>query len=220
LASASALLNKPLRTVVVPILRDARFQQVDARNGWAWRNDLIWVFNIRAVGSYFSHVTGWPPGSVCTWLGVFFTFAPCPRGIKIDDQGRLRPAEHLCHMRTHLDRGVDQSGWIRRLRNPAERERTDIWWVQPDGENGDEVAGDIAKSLHDHGLPWYARVSTLESALRLVEAEHDCFVKLAKSALLARRLGDDERWRKYDALAETEARRIGHSLDRDTWLGI
>jgi len=53
----------------------------------------------------------------------------------------------------------------------------------------------------------------------LVEAEHDCFVKFAKVALLARRLGDD-RWRKYDALAETEARRIGHSLDRDTWLGI
>jgi hypothetical protein len=218
--STSAPLNKPLRTLVVPILRDAGFQQVDARNGWSWRNDLIWVFNIRSVGSYFSGVTGWPPGSVCAWLGVFFTFAPRPGGMKVDDRGRMRPAEHSCHMRDHLVRNVDQSSRMRRLWNSAERERTDIWWVQPDGENVDEVASDIANALRDHGLPWYARASDLESALGLVEAGHDCLVKFAKAALLARRLGDEDRWRRYDALAETEARRIGHSVDRDTWLGI
>jgi hypothetical protein len=83
-ASRSALLNKPLRTLVVPILRDAGFQHVDARNGWRWHNDVIWVFNIRSVGSYFSDVTGWPPGSVCAWLGVFFTFSPRPGGMKVD----------------------------------------------------------------------------------------------------------------------------------------
>lgn len=220
MATTSALLNKPLRKLVAPILREAGFQQVDARNGWSWRNDLIWVFNIRAVGNYFSGVTGWPPGSVCAWLGVFLTFAPRPNGMKIDDQERLLPTEHLCHMRTHLVSGVDQSSRIRLLGNPAERERRDIWWVQPDGENVDEVASDVARSLQNAGLPWYARVSNLESALRLVEGERDCFVKFVKVALLARRLGDDERWRKYDALAEAAARRIGHSLDRNTWLGI
>lgn len=219
MASTSALLNKPLRAVVGPLLRDAGFQQLDARNGWSWRDDLIWVFNIRSVGSYFSDVTGWPPGSVSAWLGVFFTFAPRPAGMKIDDQGRLRPAEHLCHMRDHLVRGVDQSSRTRRLANSAERERADIWWVQPQGENVDEVANDIAKSLRDHGLPWYARASDLPSALGLVEAEHDCLVKFAKAALLAKRLGDHDRWRRYDSLAEAEARRIGHSLDRNTWLG-
>lgn len=219
MASTSALLNKPLRALVAPILRDAGFQHIDARNGWSWRDDLIWVFNARAVGGYFSDVTGWPPGSVCVWLGVFFTFAPRPSGMKTDDQGRLRPAEHICHMRTHLTTGIDQANRFG-LPNRADRERTDIWWVQPDGENCDQVAGDIAKSLRDDGLPWYARVSDLKNSLRLVEDEHDCFVKFAKLALLARRVGDDERWRKYDALAEAEARRIGHSLDRGTWLGV
>jgi hypothetical protein len=54
----------------------------------------------------------------------------------------------------------------------------------------------------------------------LVEKERDCFGKFTKAALLAHRIGDEARWRKYDALAEAEARRIGHDLDRSTWLGI
>lgn len=33
-------------------------------------------------------------------------------------------------------------------------------------------------------------------------------------------IGDNELWREYDRQAEAEARRIGQSLDRDTWNGI
>jgi hypothetical protein len=150
--STSAPLNKPLRTLVVPILRDAGFQQVDARNGWSWRNDLIWVFNIRSVGSYFSGVTGWPPGSVCAWLGVFFTFAPRPGGMKVDDRGRMRPAEHSCHMRitssatsiSPADAAPVEFGRARANRHLVGAARR---------ENVDEVASDIANALRDHGLP-------------------------------------------------------------------
>ena len=220
MASTSAMLNRPLRARVAPILREAGFEQVDARNAWSWRGDAIWVFNVRAVGNSFSGVTGWPPGSVGVWLGVFFTFAPRPSRLTIDDQGRPRPAEYLCHMRTHLAIDVDQSRRTAHLRNPAERKRTDIWWVQPDGANADEVASDIAESLRHHGLPWYASASNVERALEVGEAQHDCFTKFSKAAFLARRLGDEERFLKYDALAEAEARRIGHSLDRESWLGI
>jgi hypothetical protein len=218
--STSALLNKPLRATVVPILRDAGFQQTDARNAWSWRNDFIWVFNIRAVGAYFSGVTGWPPGSVGVWLGVFFAFAPRIRGLKVDEQGRLRPAEHLCHMRSYLVCGLDQDGRTRALSNPTERARTDIWWVEPDGKNAGQVASDIATSLIAQGLPWYERHSNPEHALDLVEGQRDCFSKFTKAALLAKYVGDERRWQKYDALAESEARRIGHSLDRNTWLAL
>jgi hypothetical protein len=165
-------------------------------------------------------VTGWPPGSVCVWLGVFFTFAPHPPGMKVDDKGRIRPQEHLCQMRSHLTSGLDQSVRTRALFNQMERQRTDVWWVEPDGSNADEVAVDIAASVVGQGLPWFSQASNLPDALAMVEATHDSFVKFTKAALIAKRIGDRERWRKYDELAEAEARRIGQSLDRATWSGI
>lgn len=220
MASTSATLNKPLREHVAPRLREAGFQHVDARNAWSWRADCICVFNVRVVGSSFSSVTGWPPGSAGAWLGVFFTFGPRPPNIKVDRQGRLRPAEHLCHLRSHLDRRVDQSSRTRNLTNPQERKRKDIWWVDPDGANAEEVASDIATAVSEQALPWFAHASDLESALALVETMHDCFAKFTKAALLARRLGRDELWRKYDGLAEAEALRIGASADRGSWYGI
>src|SRR5580698_5536526 len=109
MTSTSALLNKPLRAQLFPILRNAGFEHMDARNAWSWRDDFIWVLNIRAVGAYFSSVTGWPPGSVGVWLGVFFAFGPRPNGLKTDEKGRLRPPERFCHMRSHLVRGIDQN---------------------------------------------------------------------------------------------------------------
>jgi hypothetical protein len=220
MTSTSALLNKSLRQRVVPLLREAGFQQVDARNAWSWRDDCVCVFNIRSVGRYFSEVTGWPPGSVCVWLGVFFTFTPRPTGMKHDAQGRQRPQEYECHMRSGLSRGLDQSARIRVLHNPAERQRTDIWWVEADGSNADEVACDIAAAIVAQGLPWFAQASNLRSALAMVEAMRDSFIKFTMAALLAKQIGDTERWRTYDELAEAEARRIGQSIDRETWTGI
>ena len=133
---------------------------------------------------------------------------------------RLRPSEHLCHMRSHLDCGLDQSGHVQELTNPQERKRKDIWWVDSDGTNAEEVAGDIAKSFSEQAPPWFARASDLESALELVEAMHDCLAKFTRAALLARHLGHQELWRKYDDLAEAEALRIGASTDRGDWYGI
>lgn len=218
MASTSALLNRPLREFVSPVLRGAGFEAVDARNAWAWRGDCTWVFNVRAVGSYFSEVTGWPPGSVAVWLGVFFTFAPLRESVKTDSQGRLRPPEHLCHMRSHLTCQVDQAPYASSLPS-QERDRTDLWWVEPDGSNAEQVARDMAASLREQGLPWYLESSHLQTALARTESERDCFIKFTKAALIAKHLGDTSTWRRYDALAEAEAKLIDYSLDRKTWMG-
>ncbi len=138
--------------------------------------------------------------------------------MKHDKQGRLRPEEYRCQLRSGLTPGLHQGERTRNLRNPAERERTDIWWVEPDGSNADEVARDIAASVAAQGLPWFAQASDLRSALATVEATHDCFMKFATAAFLAKRVGDADLWRKYDALAEAEARKLGQSLDRETWI--
>lgn len=216
----SAILNRALRKSVVPLLREASFAKVDARNGWLWLEKVVWVFNIRAVGHYFSSVTGWPPGSVGASLGIFFRFMPRDFPIKQDSKGRLLPAEHLCQMRLRLERGLDQDESIGRLVNAAERRRKDLWWVEPDGGNCSAVAEDIAWSLREHGLSWFARYSNLPMALAKVERSHDCFIKFDTATFLAREIGDTDRWHRYAMLAETESNHIGRRINREARYGV
>ena len=218
--STSAIVNRALRAHVAPILRETGFTKIDARNGWRWLDKVVWVFNIRAVGSYFSGVTEWPPGSVGVWLGVFYSFMPTDFPVKVDDEGRPLPAEYLCQMRSHLECTLDQSQRAGRLPNPVERHRKDIWWIEPDGSNAPSAAADIASSLTGQGVPWFEAHSNLARTLSEVEGGHDCFVKFDTAALLARELGDRAKVLKYSERAAAESRRIGLSIDPKARYGV
>lgn len=215
--SPSALLNKCLRRYVSPVLRDAGFQRIDARNGWRWGN-TIWVVNVRAVGRYFADVTGWPPSSIGVWLGVFYPFVPTAAPAK-QAEGLPLPAEHECHMRSRLERTLPQDALTSTsaLTNAAERERRDLWWVDPAGSNVDEVAADVASVALATAIPWFERSSNLRAALSMVQAERDCFSKFVLAAHLAERTGDAHLLRQYRALAEAEAQRIGVQPDPGGW---
>ena len=219
--STSATLNKALREVVVPILRDGGFEQVDARNAWSWRKDCILVLHIEAMGSYRADITGWPPGSVSVSLGVYYTFMPRRAAqIKLDKNKRLSPTEPDCHLRASLNRISIKPRRPRSLINDAERRRKDIWWVERDGSNAADVASDIAAALRKQGLKWFAAASDLKSAFRLVEKERDCFVKFALAAMLAKRARNRTGWKKYYALAAKEAERIGQNPNPSSWYEI
>jgi len=220
MATSSPLINKSLRRYVVPVLKSAGFEKVDQRNAWSWHPDCIWVFNIRAVGNYFSEGTGWPPSSVSVMLGVFYTFIPFPTerlALKLDALGRALPAEHLCHMRSYLPRAFPQEDRTYRLSRPAERARTDLWWLDCDGTNAEEVATAIGGSILRTALPWFHRRTDLHAVLEAVERERDCFRKFALAAYLARQVGASELHTKYVFLAEQEGRRIGRVPDRKRW---
>jgi hypothetical protein len=220
MTSTSAIVNRALRAHVAPILREAGFAKIDARNGWRWLDRTVWVFNIRAVGNYFSGVTGWPPGSVGVWLGVFYSFMPTDLRVTVGNEGQPLPAEHLCQMRSHLEPTLDQSQHLERLPNPAERHRKDIWWIEPDGSNAASAAADIASALTRQGIPWFKAHSNLVATLSEVESSRDCFVKFDTAALLAREVGDRAKLLKYAERADAESRRIGRSLDPKARYGV
>jgi hypothetical protein len=123
-------------------------------------------------------------------------------------------------MRSHLNRHIAQHDRVKTLRNPAERSRNDIWWLEPDGANAEEVARDIAAGISETAVPWYTRCSDLEVSLCEVEAERDCFNKFVLAAYIARKLKNFGLCDKYTRLAEEEGKRIGLSPSKDNWFPL
>ena len=154
----SSEINRVIRDVLSPVLRENGFSRVQARNAWGWHDECIWVLNLRAVGSYFSAVTGWPPMSVEVQLGVYCEFLPPTSGrIKQDIKGELLPTESQCHEHYGLSCWLDQEAYTGRLDNPAEQKRSDLWWIEPDGSNLLAVVEDFKKSFLGEGLSWLKR---------------------------------------------------------------
>lgn len=146
-------INKILRRVVVPTLREIGFTKFKGRVAWRYLDDAIWVFQTKAVGNYFSQVTGFPPSSLTARLGIFFLDFPGSHPIKTADDGLPVPDESRCHVRYGLDNMADQIA----VRNPEmleqERLRKDVWWLDRDGSNAEAVVEDIRRSILEYGVP-------------------------------------------------------------------
>ena len=204
-------INKLLRRYLSPILREHGFSKVSARKSWGWKGKCVLVLEIRAVGNYFSQVTGWPPMSVGVWTGVYYDFIPFDEHAppKIDEHGRLVPSLTHCHRDLELTCSLDQGRFTDRLFNPAERSRTDIWWFEPDGSNMVEAVENIALCFVDQGISWFQRYTDLESALADIELEPDGYSKYYKASYLARELGFEAKHKLYAERRDTlEASRL------------
>lgn len=218
--STSAILDEAFRANIIPALCRIGFEQVDERNGWAWRGNSVLVFKIRAVGRSFASVTGWSSASVGVSLGVFFEFAAPPGHVRRTEEGKALPAEYQCHMRGHLERTLNQPERLPHLTKAAERKRKDLWWIDPKGNNVEEVAIDIASQLESVGPKWYVENSSLETAFHIVEKERDCFSKFVMAAHLAQQIGAADKYDSFKRLSEKEGKRIGIKPDTDTWFRL
>ncbi len=195
---SSPEINKFLRKSLSPVLRENGFSSVEARKAWGWHDPCIWVLEIRAVGNYFSQVTGWPPMSVGVSLGVYYDFIPAEaRPIEVDDKGRLVPHEYECHARSTLERRLNQNSYQSKLFTCPERKRRDIWWIDPSGENVVEVVDDITRTFSTQGLRWFNDHTDLKKAFSEIEHEHDCYIKYYRAAYLARHLGYEAKYQDY-----------------------
>ena len=217
---ASPLIDAALRRHVCPALKAAGFTVSGARRAWRWLPDSTWVVTIRAVGGYFSSVTGWPPSSASVWLGVHYPFIPGAASLKHDRVGRPLPAEYQCHMRSHLTRTLSQRERLVGLHSTGEQERTDLWWFDPDGRNSDQVAFAMAVGLKGVTAGWFQRCSDLALTLEDVAQERDCFNKFVLATYLARQIGSSGRYTHYRTLAEETGRLIEKTPDPVHWFPL
>lgn len=154
---SSSTVDKEIRQVVSPLLREHGFTVVRTRNNWRHMEDRIWVFAIRAIGktglqNYF------PEQSLHCEIEIFFHgFPEHPRPAlrthpKVDKDNRLVPKISECHWRGSLTINNDQSKLRKNIRQKLERTRKDLWWVSEDGSNQEETVADIASSFVRKGL--------------------------------------------------------------------
>jgi hypothetical protein len=208
-------INKVLRKYLRPILTEHGFQTVEPRKAWGWHSPFVWTFGIRAVGGYFSEVTGWPPMSIGAKIGMYYEFIPSDYPIKSDNNGRLLPDVNDSHRTLVLHSTLDQSRYLSALDLPAERNRLDVWWIEPDGSNVAEVCENLALAFLDQAESWFKRFSNIPVVFAEIQAELTCFTRYKEARYFAEHLGEADKARTYQRLAEAERLRIEQLFTRE-----
>lgn len=165
--SISNDMDKMIRKIVYPALKENGFNKTKGRTAWGWHDDCIWVFNIRSVGRCHSIITNWPSESVTVNLGIYYTYLPHINEVKKDETGILYPKEFECNRRAQLTCSYDQLKYTEHVEcNSSEKRRRDIWWVQPDGSNISEVINDINHRYLEYAVKWFWEKSNKELTLK------------------------------------------------------
>lgn len=154
--------NKEIRAVINPFMKDHGFTIIKGKNFWVPGTDRVRMMEIRAVGAYFSEISGWPSMSLTAWLGMFYVQyadSSYTKWCKHDEMGNLFPREWQCQVRAELQCTLDQARHQKNLEIKQEKMRTDIWWVDRDGSNLSEVVRDIRNKIESHGLNWFEQKS-------------------------------------------------------------
>jgi len=160
----SAVVNKEIKTVIRPDLREAGFARFTARTAWRYSPEKIDVVSFQSFNSYLADCLGCTTYSFCLRLGCSFAAIPRKEAIKRRN-GSLRPEEYECHFRRHLEKSVEQPNLT----------RGDVWVIDPDGDNLGIIVADARKAILDIGLPWFGQFSDMNEVLRtlLEESESD-----------------------------------------------
>lgn len=147
--------NKQIRQKLYPILREIGFERIGNRNSLIWKADVIYRLQIKAVGSYFRDVTGWPSGSFSCSVNPYYGFLNDLS--EKDNIGKLIPPKRWpTDGGLGLSVAIDQSQYTNKLKNLAERERTDLWWLEDDESNVNNAVDDLVFQVVQK-VPGYLR---------------------------------------------------------------
>jgi hypothetical protein len=167
--------TREIRRVVWPALREDGFAAFTGRTAWRYVDDDIDVVNFQSFSASLADAIGCTTFSFAVNLGVWLAEDEAPAPLKIRRDGRLQPEEYQCQHRLHLEKSLaqpwfkpfssDMRRWplsLRRHRQGLEKvfrrdqhDRTDIWFVVPDGTNLGDCLDDALQAIGADGLPWF-----------------------------------------------------------------
>jgi hypothetical protein len=151
----SYVVNKAIRRLIWPLLREAGFTQFTARYAWRYATGKIDVVNFQSFNSYLADGLRCTTFSFSVNLGCSFDAIP-KRATVERINGYLRPREWECHFRLRLQKTISQ----------PELQRTDIWYVDPSEQNLEIVIEDAKRAIMEIGLPWFDRFRATQEVLR------------------------------------------------------
>lgn len=159
---SSGEVNRALREVVWPALKDHGFDVRAARTAWRDRPDQVDVVNFQSFNAYNAGVLHVTTYSFQVNLGTYPRCRATDRTTR--KGGDLRPAEYECDFRHQLQRTIVQ----------PETDRRTLWFVSPDGTNLPEVVAGAKSALLGEGLAWLGQLEGLGNLLRTArEAPED-----------------------------------------------
>ena len=145
-------MNRALRQVVWPVLKEHGFTRRTARTAWRDGPDQVDVVNFQSFNAYHASVMRVTSYSFAVNLGIH-PRCRTDQHTRVKD-GQLRPEEWQCEFRRQLSKRVVQR-----------ETKTDLWYVRPDGSNLAEVTEDARDVLLSDGLAWFSQLDGLDALL-------------------------------------------------------
>ena len=145
-------------------------------------------------------------------IGVFYDFIPLRGYAPSKIEKGFVPEIEDCHIRSELLCTLDQSTLKKVLFNPANRKRKDIWWIEKDGSNVEEVVNNIKDAFLKQGVSWFKKFNDLRLALREIEKERDCYNKFYRAVYFAKQLRNKPKLNKYKRLFNEESDKLSKEI--------
>ena len=139
----STAVNRAIRALAWPLLRDRGFTSFTSRTAWRDREQLIDVINFQSFNRYNADVLGCTTFSFAVNFSIYLADLPSDHPPAIRNN-RLRPAEYQGHVRRRL-----------RPTHPRLSKAKDIWLVDEDGHNAENVVAEAAIALAETTDSWF-----------------------------------------------------------------
>lgn len=202
-AVGTAEVNKALKKHLFPEIRQLGFTKFKGKKCYKYNESSVFVVSVEAVGKHFSDVTGFTPSSFMCTLGVYFPFVinkydPEGEGIEYDKDGL--PVGISLHQLLRLENfDFSKQKCRRSIENPANTTRKDVWWVEHDGSNAEDMVLDLVAAFQATAPEWFVTYEDLETAFHEIEKERDCPGKFEKLYYMAKELKNEAMAEHYKA---------------------
>ncbi|WP_222195604.1 hypothetical protein [Modestobacter italicus] len=151
MGSPGQAVDRSMRRHIRPRLETAGFQDFTARRAWRRRGDVIDVVDFQAVGAHAAASVGCTPFSFSVRAGV--RHQACVAADGSSAASTTRPGYEHCTFQVLLGKRLRQPDAFRPWGTGPPRDRSDIWAVEDDASNVEDVVADAGEMLLGTGLP-------------------------------------------------------------------